>query len=402
MEYRIKIHIVDDEIAIVNTLEKLINKMFPNSDIVCHYDGDGAWELIKHETSPFILLTDLNMPGISGLQLITNARKHEIFKDSYIIVISSSVDPEVNVRTLKQGADDFLNKPFSVDQLIVKMRAAMRVMNLFNTDIEQKNKLKVMEEEMEKSNEAMFQQIIQFQSIRLPEYKKRLPNIIRASNWIAKNLCETENEIKNITRAAEICYCGKLFLNEKLVELPVMNRGLVVNKVMNDVPKFASELLKPIKNTEKINQILYHIYENLDGTGIPENKKSWEIPLGSRILRVAIDFEDLYKKYNENQGKTIEAMFIEAKRLYDHRVLAYYDQHLGYLEFSTVLGKKGREYTVEIHELDEQMVTSRNIITSSGLILVAPGININAEKIERIRTINQSDNIIGKIYILNK
>jgi response regulator RpfG family c-di-GMP phosphodiesterase len=318
------------------------------------------------------------------------------------LVITSSVDPEINIKTIQQGADDFLTKPFSVDQLIVKIRAALRVVNLIHESIKLKDAIAELKEDMEKDAEAMIDHIKTFQAIRMPELVKKLPRIVEAAEWIAFQLAETEKEVKNIKRAAEICFCGKLYLNEKLVEQPVMIKGLTPYKIMSDVPNFSRDLLKPIRNTKEVDNILYYIYENLDGSGFPEKKKSWEIPLGSRILRVAIEFEELLKKNFDNPGKTIEAMLVEAKRLYDHRVLAFYDQFLGSKEVSRELGVKGREFTVRIHELDENMMTARHIITESGLILVAPNIGLNEERIERIRMINKTDNILGKIYIRNK
>lgn len=402
MEKKIRIHIVDDERPIVMTLEKLINKVFPNSDLNLHYDGASAWKALEHEAEPCIIISDLNMPGLTGIQLLRKVREHDVLKKTYFLVITSSIDPEINIKTIQQGADDFLTKPFSVDQLIVKMRAALRVVNMFNTEKEYLAKIQSLEDEINKDADTMLDNIKQFQAIRMPESTKRLPRIVEASEWIAKQLCETEKEIESVRKAAEICFCGKLFLPEKLVENPVMIKGLTPYKIMYDIPAFSREMLRKIKNTEQIEQILYYLFENMDGSGFPEKKKSWEIPIGSRIIRVAIEFEELMPKNMENPAKTLEGMLVEAKRLYDHRVLAFYDQFLGSKELSYQIGVKGREYTVKPHELDETMMTARNIITQSGLILITPGIGLNEERIERIRMINKSDPIIGKIYIKSR
>lgn len=402
MEEKIRIHIVDDERPIVMTLEKVITKMFPSSEVTVHFNGNDAWLDLQKETKPCIIISDLNMPGLTGIQLLKKVRTEDKLKESYFLVITSSIDPETNIKTLQQGADDFLTKPFSVDQLIVKMRAAIRVVNLLGKESEHNAKLKEMEEKMEQDAENMRQQIIRFQYIRMPETTKKMDRIVSASEWIAKQLCETEKDVETVRKAAELCFCGKLGLNDKIVELPVMNKGIVLQNAMTEVPNFSRELLSKIRGMEEIDDILYHIYENMDGSGFPEQKKSWEIPLGSRILRVAIEFEELLKKNSDNPAKTIEVMFVEAKRLYDHRVLAFYDQYLGSREVSTTIGVRGREFTAKNYELDDTMMTARNIITTSGLILVGPGIKLNEEKIERIRTISKSDPILGKIYIRSR
>jgi len=401
MEDKIKLYIVDDEKPIVMTLQKLITKVFPTSEINVYYDGLTAWQALQEEKDQCVIISDLNMPGLNGLQFLKKVRTNPELKGTYFIVITSSVDAETNIKTLQQGADDFLSKPFSVDQLIVKMRAALRMVNLIKKEKNFDNILNQYKEEQVKDAEAMRQYLIRFQKIRMPESTKHLDHIVQSSVWIAKQLCETEEEIEDIRKAAEICFCGKLFLSDKLVELPVMVKGLTPYKIMYDIPSYSRELLKSIRNSEKLDKILYYIYENLDGSGFPEKKKSWEIPLGSRILRVTIEFEELLKKNMDNVSKTIELMLVESKRLYDHRVVAYYDQFLGSKEIPTELGKKGREYTIGLNELEDGMTIARNIITDSGLFLIAPNIRLNEEKIERIKTMNKSDKIIGKIYVRN-
>lgn len=402
MSKEIKIYIIDDEKQIAFSLQKIVNKLFPNNEAKVFFDAISAWQSLIEEENLCIIISDLMMPGMNGLQLLRKIRTTEKTQNFYFLAVSSSIEPEINIKTIQQGADDFLIKPFSVDAFLTKLRSAMRVVKLMNSEQEFKEKIDNYEQELDKAAETMLEQLKQFQAIRMPELTKRLPRIIESAEFIAKNLAETMEEVENIKKAAELCFCGRINLNEKLVESPVMIKGMVSKPEMLEIPKTSREILTKIRGTEAYEPIIYHIYENFDGTGIPEGKKSWEIPLGSRILRVCLDFEELLKKNSDNPTKTIEVMFIEAKRLYDHRVITFYDQYLASKEVSRVLGVRGREYTVGIHELDETMVTARHIVTESGLILVAPNVNLNEERIERIRTINRSDPILGKIYIKNK
>lgn len=396
------IYIIDDEKQIVFSLYKIINKLYPNIDVKLFTDALNAWEALLKEENTAIIICDLIMPGMTGLQLLRKIKTTENTKNFYFIAMSSSIEPEVNIKTIQQGADDFLVKPFSVDVFLAKVRAAIRVVKMINSEEEYKEKVSEYEKELDNAAQTMLEQIKRFIEIRMPELVKRIPRIIEASEFIGKELCETMEEVENIKKAAELCFCGRIELNEKLVEAPAMTKGMVTKPEMLEIPKNSREMLRKIRGTESIEPIIYHIYENFDGTGFPEGKKSWEIPLGSRILRVALDFEEMMKKNADNPTKTIEQMFIEARRLYDHRVITFYDQYLASREVSRVLGVRGREYVVAIHELDETMTTARHIVTESGLILVAPNVNLNEEKIERIRTINRTDPILGKIYIRNK
>ncbi len=399
MENKVKIYIVDDERSIAMTLEKIIGKVFPSLELSVYNDGASAWKALQQNPEVCIVISDLNMPGLSGMQLLAKIRSTDVLKKSYFIAISSSIEPEINIKTIQQGADNFLTKPFSVDQLIVKVRSAVKVVSLIHNEEALKSQIAELNQELQNDADNMIEYIKLFQQIRMPEYTKHLPRIVEASEWIARQLCDNLGDIDDIRRAAEICFCGKLGLDARAVERPVMLKGVPTSQLMLEIPNFSRQLLSKVRNSEFIEQILYHIYENMDGSGFPEKKQAWEIPLGSRIIRVAIEFEEILKKNSDNAARTIEAMLVEAKRLYDHRVIAFYDQFLGSKEVSKEIGVKGKEETVKLHELSENMTISRNIITESGLTLMVPFSTLNEERIDRIRTIHKSDPILGKIYI---
>jgi len=76
-------------------------------------------------------------------------------------------------------------------------------------------------------------------------------------------------------------------LPDRLFELPVYSEGNVSDPLMYQIPIVARNIISGIPRLEKVGDILYHIYENMDGTGFPDKLQSWQIPLESRILRVA-------------------------------------------------------------------------------------------------------------------
>lgn len=402
LEDKVRIYVVDDENAVVLTLKTLIGRVFPKAELIVHNEGAAAWSALNSEASSCIIVSDINMPGLNGLQLLKKIRLHDTLKDAYVLMITANLDPETNLKTLQQGADDFLPKPISVDTFIAKMRTAMRHIEFQKKAAKQKQEMDGLKDELNKNVDAMYSFIENFQNVRMAEITKSIERITEAAAFIARYMADTEEEIWNIKRAAKICYCGKLFLKENLIFNPVMIKGIVYSEIMHEVPKFANKMVSKIPGQEKIVDILVHIYENFDATGIPDQKKSWEIPLGSRILRVAMDYEELLKKNAENEAKTMEILYLESKRLYDNRVVAYYDQFLGSREVSRELGKKGRESAYKINELEEGMILARNVMTESGLNLMASGITLSEEKIDKIRLINKSDAVIGKIYVRNK
>jgi two-component system KDP operon response regulator KdpE len=85
-------------------------------------NGEEALELLKHQTVDLVLL-DLNMPGMGGLETCRAIRQGWSMP---VIIVSVRESDKEKVEALDAGADDFVNKPFSFDELMARIRAALR------------------------------------------------------------------------------------------------------------------------------------------------------------------------------------------------------------------------------------------------------------------------------------
>ncbi len=395
-------YIFEDDDGVMETLKRLVSKVFPNASVLTANDGVTALNLILRESNPSIAIVDYNLPGINGIQMIKKIKTTEIANKIYFIVVSSSTDKDLPLKIVQAGADDFLLKPFSLDQLILRLRTASKVVNSDFAILESKEKFAEIEQKLLSQNESIKNTFIELQNSRFYDILAQLTTIKESSIFIAKHLCD-DTEIENIPHinlAAELCNIGRLGLSEKNVNAPVLINGLLQNPDMMIVPQFAKKILSPFNQFDKEAEILYHIYENYDGSGVPNKLQAWKIPLGSRILRVAIDFEYNYHKNQKKYDKTMEMIDHEINRLYDHKVVAFYDQYHAN-RLVKLLGTKSPEIVVPLRELESGMIITRSVYTSIGLKLVTSGTNLNDEKIERIKTINATDNIIGDIYVRN-
>lgn len=87
-------------------------------------DGRAAWEyLTGHaEDPPEIIVLDVMMPELDGFSVLERVRAHETLTDVPVLVLTSRSREEDVVQALETGADDFVAKPFSADELIVRVR----------------------------------------------------------------------------------------------------------------------------------------------------------------------------------------------------------------------------------------------------------------------------------------
>ncbi|MER6910508.1 response regulator transcription factor [Streptomyces sp. NPDC000594] len=115
-----RVLVVEDEPQLVRALE--INLRARRYEVDTAPDGATALRLAA-EDSPDIVLLDLGLPDIDGIEVIRRLRGRSRVP---IIVVSARRTTEEKVEALEAGADDYLTKPFGMDELVARIRAAAR------------------------------------------------------------------------------------------------------------------------------------------------------------------------------------------------------------------------------------------------------------------------------------
>jgi response regulator RpfG family c-di-GMP phosphodiesterase len=373
--------------------------VFPTMYVKRFNDGFSVVKSLEKEKLEVIFICEYNIQGINGLQILKKIRSEERLKDSYFIMMSESSDREILIKSVQAGADDFLPKPISYDLFVLKLKTAAKSF----TFEEELDKLKAEYEELKKELEPQADRLVvlfkYLQSARLPEREDEIKRIVSAANFIAKQLSNDPEDLNQIALAAELCHVPKILFKDKYLEMPIMVSGIVQNPVMAAYNDYVKNMFADLKGFEKILTLLNGVYENFDGSGMPNKIKAWEIPLGSRIIRVVSDFEYFYYKNPKNLDRIIPMMWNEINRLYDFRVLAFYDQYLAYLNTMNNPGRRASEVVVNPFVLEKGMVLSRSIITISGLKLLNVGSKLDAEAIKKIQEAKNADAYIGHIFI---
>ncbi len=124
MAYESTIHVIDDDPAIRNSLSLLLTT--EGHEVRTHESAQSFLEAIG-EGENGCVVTVVRMPGLSGLDLIETMRKRHISMP--IIVITGHADIPLAVQAMKQGAVDFLEKPFDEDALLASIQQVLRCKN---------------------------------------------------------------------------------------------------------------------------------------------------------------------------------------------------------------------------------------------------------------------------------
>ncbi len=236
--------------------------------------------------SPELVITDLQMPVMDGLEFIKAARRLDIHY-TYIIVLSSSDDKKNIVQALAAGADDYLTKPFHPEELKTRIQAAKRILRLQSQDLLILSMAKLADY---RSRETGFhlERVQYFTKILATDYMEHHGGI--NSQYIS--LLVTLSSLHDI---------GKVAISDAILHKP----GKLTQaefSIMKNHTTIGGQLLDEIYQSTGAAQlrvardiVLYH-HERFDGTGYPHGLHGKKIPLSARFVALADVYDALTSK----------------------------------------------------------------------------------------------------------
>lgn len=116
------IFIVDDESKIRRLVA--VNLESSGFDVMTADDGKRALEVLQHtDVKPDLIVLDVMMPGLDGLEVLKIIRSHSPIP---VIIVSARNDVRTKIEGFRLGTDDYIVKPFSIDELIMRIKAILR------------------------------------------------------------------------------------------------------------------------------------------------------------------------------------------------------------------------------------------------------------------------------------
>ena len=115
--------LVDDDEVIVTTLERCLRR--ENFSVKSVHSGMQALQVVKRQT-PKLVLLDVMMPGMDGYDVCREIRADKKLTNLPIIFLTAKTSEEDHITGFKAGGDDYINKPFNSEELILRVRAILR------------------------------------------------------------------------------------------------------------------------------------------------------------------------------------------------------------------------------------------------------------------------------------
>lgn len=123
-----RVLIAEDDATSGMILESIIKKWSYTPVVV--RDGEKAWEIMRSQNAPRLVILDWQMPGMSGINVCRKIRSLKTSDPPYIIVLTTRGEKKDIVTALESGANDFISKPYDPDELKARLNVGKRMLQL--------------------------------------------------------------------------------------------------------------------------------------------------------------------------------------------------------------------------------------------------------------------------------
>jgi DNA-binding response OmpR family regulator len=120
---RVKVLIVEDDLYMQAILEEFLSSTYELQ--ICS-NGMDALAFMQSGNIPDLIISDLNTPKVSGLELIEQVKASDFFRSVPIIILSGEESSQKRIKCLDSGADDYIVKPFNPAELEARIRVILR------------------------------------------------------------------------------------------------------------------------------------------------------------------------------------------------------------------------------------------------------------------------------------
>jgi len=257
--------------------------------------AEEAISALRNGAVPRLILSDIMMTGMSGLGLLDHVREHHA--EIPIVMISSVSDLAVAVGTLRNGAYDYLLKPFERDQLLGTVQRALEYRelveqnNLYRTHLEE---LVVARTEMlngaigdlERSYDITLEALGDALDLKDAETEGHSRRVTAYTIALARAMKLPPQEIRTIARGAFLHDVGKMAIPDAILLKP----GRLTHDEQSTMREHCArgyQMLRKIPFLRDAAEIVYSHQEHFNGQGYPRGLRGEEIPLGARIFAVA-------------------------------------------------------------------------------------------------------------------
>jgi len=405
--------VIDDEKEVLNALNRALRKEF---ELFLFSDPIAALEFYRDKPTPLIL-SDMRMPTMDGATLLGHIS--DINPSSKRFLLTGHADINLTVAAVNEGKiSHYFAKPWDNTELDAELKHAFAVylsesetkkllrvnkeknakLSLLNSSMEleinkSKKKLELISTKEAKNFARLKKTFTTFvgiyaNSIALhnEEYSQHNYRVAAHARYIAEQQGCDKLVSYQIYIAGLLYEAGKIALPQRLLKEPYEQLNHQEQSLFDGFYQTGADLLSEVDELSFVVEIIKHIPERYDGSGLPEHLVGDEIPLGSRILAMVTHFDNLVI----GRQQTTPVSVTEAKQRLDKVAGSRFDPTLIsiFLDMLTRLPGSNKtstlEFPIDLMHLCEGLILTQDVVNSSSSVLLTKGTIIEQSHIDKL------------------
>lgn len=326
---------IDDEPSTSLMVRKLLKKN-GYENVLTENNSTKAFQLIK-DSMPDLVLLDIQMPEVDGIQILTQLRSDYETKHLPVIILTSATEYDIKVKALGLGANDVLHKPVHESEMLARVKNTLLAKahsdQLANYSARLEHDVRLRTAELMASRREAIECLARAAEIRDDATGKHILRVGRYAAVIAEELGFDRERVTWIEHAAQLHDVGKIGIPDSILNKPgkltdqeydFMKRHCELGKnIIRDASHkdeldisldpigadnhFLDDCNSPIMRTAAIVAATHH--EKWDGSGYPLGLKGEKIPIEGRITAVADVFDALSTKRCYKEAISLDECF---------------------------------------------------------------------------------------------
>ena len=266
--------IVDDHRLNAELLREMLSLHGFHAAVVT---GAAAAEEQVHRDPPDLILLDVIMPGKTGYQLCHELKDNPQTRLIPIVMVTGLNAHEDRLKAIEAGADDFLTKPVSPEELFARVKSLL--------------KLKEFTDELETAESVLCTLGLSVEA-RDPYTEGHCERLARDASELGRHLNLDDECVTALRRGGYLHDLGKIGVPDEILKKGG-NLTPAEWVVMKKHPLIGEAICRPLKSLRLVLPIIRHHHEHSDGSGYPDGLKAGDIPLLPRILQVVDVYDAL-------------------------------------------------------------------------------------------------------------
>jgi response regulator RpfG family c-di-GMP phosphodiesterase len=309
--------VVDDE----ETIREIVCSMLGGAHFQTRQAANGieALSILESGGEFDLVLSDLMMAEMDGIALLERIK--ERYPDVPVVMVTTVHDISVALQAIRNGAYDYLPKPFEREQLLATVRRALenrrlkRENDAYRTNLEglvaeRTQQLNSALSKLEESYDITLAALGDALDLKDNETEFHSRRVTAFTIAIARKMGLPKEEIKVIARGAFLHDFGKIAIRDEILRKP----GKLSPDEMDTMKEhcyYGYKIISRIPFLAEASEIIYCHQERYDGTGYPRGLKGEEIPLGARIFAIADTLDAMRTDRVYRKAQSMEAVRTE-------------------------------------------------------------------------------------------